>query len=399
MAYALVLVLFPVVGVVGPITLRAIPTAAADGDSSTFTCNASDCSDGIALVLWALMFILASAQQQSANPVAVPVSEVPPVSSGSSKAPQLPGSPAPGSPVSADVVWRPFAADSAWNTPIGANAVRDPNSAAMVAALTSVPNKVNAALYEYGAPVYEADASTPRVKVTCTMTWGDCMLAHQLVPIPDAAVAATGSDGHLVVIDRAGGMSYELWQARKSTGGWVASWGAVMPLDGDGRSNPVSNNAVGAGISRLAGLVRVSEIRNGYIPHALVFASANTCRNVFRYPATKTDGNSSASNCIPEGARIQLDPSIDVDAIANITPAEKAIAKALQTYGAYVSDTAGTNMAFPFEVPTAEDGPNPYPTAGLAWDYHNMAHIPWARINVISADGGTGPGPDVFPTT
>ena len=292
----------------------------------------------------------------------------------------------PGSPVSADVVWRPFAADSAWNTPIGANAVRDPNSAAMVAALTSVPNKVNAALYEFGAPVYEADASTPRVKVTCTMTWGDCMLAHQLVPIPDAAVAATGSDGHLVVIDRAGGMSYELWQARKSTGGWVASWGAVMPLDGDGRSNPVSNNAVGAGISRLAGLVRVSEIRNGYIPHALVFASANTCRNVFRYPATKTDGNSSASNCIPEGARIQLDPSIDVDAIANITPAEKAIAKALQTYGAYVSDTAGTNMAFPFEVPTAEDGPNPYPTAGLRGDYDTMAHIPWARINVLSWD-------------
>lgn len=291
--------------------------------------------------------------------------------------------------------WRPFASTSAWNTPIAANTLTDADSAAIVAALTTDPSKIAADLYEYGTPVYEADASTPRVKVTCTMNWGDCFLTHQLVPIPDNAAAASGSDGHLVVVDRTSGYSYELWQARKiNTTTWSASWGAVLPLDGDGRSTPVTNNAVGAGISRLAGLVRVNEIRNGDIPHALVFSSAKACRGSYRYPATTTDGNSSAANCIPEGARIQLDPSIDVDSIAGITPGERTIAKALQTYGAYVGDTGGANMAFPFEVPTGEDGTNPYPAAGLAWDYHNMAHIPWNRIRVL----GSGTGPDLFPT-
>lgn len=369
-----VVVLCAVVATTGPALVGA-RTAAADDYPDTLTCTPAECSGGIALLLWAILWALSHGYNQATPPPVAPV--------------VVPGTVTPALP------WRPFASTSAWNTPIAANTLTDADSAAIVAALTTDPSKIAADLYEYGTPVYEADASTPRVKVTCTMNWGDCFLTHQLVPIPDNAAAASGSDGHLVVVDRTSGYSYELWQARKiNTTTWSASWGAVLPLDGDGRSTPVTNNAVGAGISRLAGLVRVNEIRNGDIPHALVFSSAKACRGSYRYPATKTDGNSSAANCIPEGARIQLDPSIDVDSIAGITPGERTIAKALQTYGAYVGDTGGANMAFPFEVPTSEDGTNPYPAAGLAWDYHNMAHIPWNRIRVL----GSGTGPDLFPT-
>src|SRR5437868_811729 len=88
----------------------------------------------------------------------------------------------------------------------------------------------------------------------------------------------------------------------------------------------------GAVVGRLAGVVRTQELVQGVIPHALVFSTDSACPDVYRYPATKTDGASWASPCIPEGARVQLDPSLNVDALPGLTAGERTIAKALQTY-------------------------------------------------------------------
>ena len=44
---------------------------------------------------------------------------------------------------------------------------------------------------------------------------------------------------------------------------------------------------------------------------------------------------------IPEGARVQLDPALDLDSLS-LTPWQKVIARALQRYGMYLADTAGT---------------------------------------------------------
>jgi hypothetical protein len=38
-------------------------------------------------------------------------------------------------------------------------------------------------------------------------------------------------------------------------------------------------------------------------------------------------------------------------------------------------------MAFIFENPIGEQ--DPYPAAGLRWDYDNMPHIPWHRLRVL----------------
>jgi hypothetical protein len=108
---------------------------------------------------------------------------------------------------------------------------------------------------------------------------------------------------------------------------------------------------------------------------------------VLRYPASKTDGSSSLSNCIPEGARIQLDPSVNVDAISGITPGERAIAHALQTYGAYADNNGGAKMGFSFENPVSKT--DPYPATGLAWDYYDMPHIPWNRLRVLNNWNGS----------
>ena len=277
---------------------------------------------------------------------------------------------------------RPFAVSSPWNVPIPANPVLDPNSTAMAGYLGS-EGKAYADLYEYGNPVWEATSSTPAYNVTCTEEWGTCQLSAAPIPIPASAGASSGSDGSMVVIDWSTRTGYDFWRARKTSSGWSAAWGTVFSIDGMG----TEGGATGAGVPLLAGIIRTYEIEQGYIDHALAFATDNACEGVLRYPASKTDGSSSQSDCTPEGARVQLNPSIDVDAIPGITPAERMIAHALQTYGAYAGNNGGAKMAFSFQNPVGEK--NPYPAAGLAWDYYDMPHIPWNQLRVLETWNGS----------
>lgn len=160
------------------------------------------------------------------------------------------------------------------------------------------------------------------------------------------------------MIDWASRRGYDFWQARRADSGWMASWGTVASIDGDGRGG-----ATGAGVHLLAGVVRAYEMRQGQIEHALTFSTDNACRGSFRYPATKTDGASSRPDCIPEGGRVQLDRSTDVDAISGITPGERAVAKALQRYGAYARDNGGAQVALIFENPAGEADRIPLPAS------------------------------------
>jgi hypothetical protein len=221
------------------------------------------------------------------------------------------------------------------------------------------------------------------------MTWAPCPFAGYQVPVPDGAAANPGADGAMVVVDWSARIVYEFWQARRSGGGWVTSWGAVNSLDGSGWGGA----STGAGASRLAGVVRVAELSAGVIPHALVVAIDNACRPPQRAPAIKSDGVSSRGDCIPQGARLQLDPSVDVAAIAGISPGERAVAVALQRYGAYVIDNTGVALSVAFEQ--ARDGVSAsspgaaYQSAGFPWDHYEMPHIPWNRLRVLRSWNGS----------
>ncbi|MGY1621441.1 hypothetical protein ACI789_04505 [Geodermatophilus sp. SYSU D00965] len=285
----------------------------------------------------------------------------------------------------------PFAADSPWNSPIPEDPRLDQASDDMATALLEDGGAV-ALLYDYGVPVYEVDAGTPSVAVDCTQTgWGECPLETEPVRVPDGASPSAGSDGAMVVIDRATGRVYDFWQARQTGSGWEASWGTWAGVDSDGiggEAGGATGGATGAGINLLAGLTRTAEIEEGRIPHALAIVSDKSCPEVYRYPATKTDGHADSLPCIPQGARIQLDPSIDVSAIPDITPGERAVARALQEYGAYVRDSSQVSMGIVFEVPTS--GEDPYQeVAGFPWDYYDMPHIPWERIRVLASWDGS----------
>lgn len=281
---------------------------------------------------------------------------------------------------------RPFDAGSAWNTPIPAAAALDPASSRWASALAEGRHSANT--FEFGIPIFYADASTPRHDIAFSRVpdWGPDPLPGA-IPIPPETRPHQGSDGAVTVVDTHERKVYGLWRARTPIPGlgWTAGWGGVTDLDGPGNGD----GSTGAGVSRLAGTVLAREIAAGHIPHALVFSTDMAQRGVFRHPAIKTDGSNmaGAATPIPQGARVQLDPSIDVDAIPGISPAERTIAKALQTYGAYVMDNGGARMAFSFELlPDATSGNSNgavYQRAGLAWDYFDMRSIPWDRLQVL----------------
>ncbi len=290
----------------------------------------------------------------------------------------------PTAPAFAGSITRPFAATSPFNKPVVARPRVDANSGAMIAR-ASRTGLGYANLVEFGIPIYVASPSTPRLRVTCTITtWGPCPLAAAPRPIPTNAVPNSGSDGVMTIIDPAAGTVDEYWQARPVSGGWTTSWGAISSLSGSGWGS----TSTGAGASRLAGVVRVSEIAAGQIPHALALQSDTACAKTFRAPATKTDGLSTRADCIPEGSRLQLDPSINVAAIPNITPGERAVARALQVYGGYLIDRADTSLSVSFELapdasPTSTG--SVYKRAGFAWDYFGMPHVPWKKLRVLAA--------------
>ncbi len=250
--------------------------------------------------------------------------------------------------------------------------------------LSGLASSVGADVYDFGFPIYDnVDAHTPRVAVTCTEPWGTCDLASHAVPIPAGATPAPGSDGSLEIIDPVRGLLYSFWQAhRSSAGAWTTSWGTIESINGPGNRTISGRPAnTGSGISAVAGVVTLADLASGRIDHALSFSSRLTC-STFVAPATKSDGHTPGPRCLPEGSRLQLDPAVNLSAIAGITPFELMVGRALQSYGAICKDTGGAGMAFAFQEPSEDR--NPYPALGVPYDYWNMPRLPWTSVQLVT---------------
>jgi len=265
-----------------------------------------------------------------------------------------------------------FAANSAWNTPIPPAPAIDPDSERWVSAIKDGAHVAN--IGDYGVPVYDSGATDRRFKVPLRYSpaWGPNPFATDRAPLRWTYRPSSGTDSAMVVIRD--GKTYEFWQYRWRQGDPIASWGAVLDVNGDGRCRCAPT---GAGVSRLAGVVTAEEFEAGVIPHALVF-STNYSGSGVRYPATKSDGSNGAG-AIPEGARFQLDPTFDVSTISD--PKERMVAIALQPNGANNIDNGGAPMALIFE--TVLGAPSPYAAAGWSPNYHPLNSIPWDRLRVL----------------
>lgn len=276
-----------------------------------------------------------------------------------------------------------FAPGTPFRTRIPANAVVDSRSETLVARL-SRDEGLYSNLVEFGIPVYHANQSTPRFDVQCTKDWGQCPFEGYQVPIPENATPSPGSDGAMVVLDEETREIFEFWQAAESDGQWSTSWAAVGSLDGDGWED--HGYSTGSGASRLGGVIMISEIQAGEIPHALALQSDNVCADIFRAPATRTDGLSTRPDCVPAGSRLRLDPSIDLGSLA-LPPATHMVAQALQDYGGYIMDVSSAPLSVSFELDTAAADDSigeVYREAGLRWDYDHLPGVPWDRLQVLA---------------
>lgn len=309
------------------------------------------------------------------------------------------GSPSPVSSSSNDVAAtasasrcdRPYRSTSPWNRKIGGSPRIDARSAQRVAQiqgpLTSDPT-------QYTYPVYHVNRKTPRVRVTLSGVYSSVRSerSHQIakaptlrLPIPDNARPPAGSDAQIILVDRSTGDEWGVWQANRRGDSWEATngyhyntrWSGVPPLSDDGRSF-VSR---GAGVPYLTGLVRPCELERGRIDHALAFAFDSPGPRHIR-PASKSDGDASGGpDAIPEGARLQLDPSITTAELTKLgcRGACRTIARALQRYGMYVIDVSGRSKVILEHVSTAR-------WRGTISD-KTVSPIPLSRFRLLDTGG------------
>jgi hypothetical protein len=304
-----------------------------------------------------------------------------------------------------------LAADSLFNAPLPHDAPLDPRSAVLVRRLAEEARRaatINAR--RWSTPVYRVGPDAPTVRVQLDAgNAPDLQAALERVPLPADARAAAGTDGNVVVVQATTDTAWELWRMRRLADGSVhARWaGIVRPLSqhpGVFRDVPAPGGAGGgwrerwfwgvtaAKLVKLGGLITAAELASGHIDHALALATPNPRVGVFAAPAQGTDGDGQSVDDLPEGARLRLDPSLDLDALG-LPPLTRALAEAAQRYGLIVNNRTGSTVAFYAEDPKGL-GFDPYTQIFRGTSPWQVAHaFPWDRLQVLRMQLRSRPAP------
>ena len=293
-------------------------------------------------------------------------------------------------PAPAGACRTPYPRSRPGNTPVPRGAARDRREATYLASLEDSTLTSDPLQYTY--PVYEVGPGTPRERVELSgffshVSDGGRRLEFRQeptlrIPIPNGAVEADGDDAQIILVHRRTGEEWGFFHADKEADGvWRAENGYHYDVDWDAvpppseRGNPFGSR--GAGVPYLAGLVRPCEIARGRIDHALAFAYDYPSRR-YVFPATKSDGIGSTRTDLPEGSRLQLDPTLGADEIGawGCDGPCLVIARALQRYGMYVIDNAGRpKVMLEYEGTAGWDG---------LVDDDTVSPIPFSAFRVIA---------------
>lgn len=260
--------------------------------------------------------------------------------------------------------YRAFTPSSYWNTPLPSDAPIDPGSERFLRYLA----RKHAANFltlsgtgpggRWGNPIYWAQRGDPSYDIHNACS-DPAPPEFRSVRIPREARADPTSDASMTIFDLKRGIVYGLWRARYDPGTrqWSACGGAAYYL----RSNGLDGSLLGSNQPRNQGhrgvppptfAVRYDEITAGSIEHVLKIAVPRTaCYNVF--PLVGHECGTLDPAAPPEGMRLRLKPSIDLDAM-DLTAAQRTIARALQRYGAVIGDQSGRSAELKLENTVAE---------------------------------------------
>jgi hypothetical protein len=157
-------------------------------------------------------------------------------------------------------------------------------------------------------------------------------------PIPLKAKVETGSDHHVIAVQKGTCRLFELYGARRSGSGWAASSGARFDLRSNALRPAGWTSADAAGLPIFPGLVRRSETSAGVIEHALRFTAPRTQRG-YVDPARHFASSDSDPDLPPMGLRLRLKASYD---ISRFTGHSRVILQALKTYGMLLADNGSS---------------------------------------------------------
>ncbi|HEY8809733.1 MAG TPA: hypothetical protein VIM28_06895, partial [Solirubrobacterales bacterium] len=186
-------------------------------------------------------------------------------------------------------------------------------------------------------------------------------------------------------------------------GEWHAAFGGMIEevskspgyyrdlLNPDGSVREQANwGAAATSLPLAAGLITREDIGRESIDHALEIGLANRTESSiiragsFASPAQRSDGKSASPGSIPEGARLRLDPGLDLTSLS-LSPFTRLIAEAAQRYGMIVQDGSQSTVVY------AED-PSPMMREGWAnfieakYGRHlssAIAEFPWEDLEVV----------------
>lgn len=287
---------------------------------------------------------------------------------------------------------RPFSSSSIWGSAVDGQQDLSPLSSAYVGRLQASVRDDGAWVNttQWSTPVYSVGRRQRTVPIQLDGVSDDLQQAMSSVPVPKDATPAADTDSHLVVYQRSTDTMWELWGASHGAAGWQARYGGrmddVSKSPGYFPSDP-GWGATATGLPMLGGLIRLSELRAGLIPHALALEVPEPSSSFYAWPAQRSDGTNVDPRAIPEGTRFRIDPSLDLSTIP-MAPYVRTIAEAAQRYGMYVTDK-GDSVAFTAEDPTPT-GSNPYwPQSneifGGEYPSEALQQFPWGALQAVDA--------------
>ncbi|MFL5894433.1 MAG: hypothetical protein ACJ76Z_04900 [Thermoleophilaceae bacterium] len=313
-----------------------------------------------------------------------------------------------------------FSPDGWRNAPLPADAPLAPDQTAALglrSQVTSFGTWVSTTAWS--SPLYVVPANQPRVTVGLDTRYTRYGLLDTAflrgdmssVPLPDDAVPSgppqtgnvTWSDKELIVYQPATDTAWELYHAVHWDSRWtVTDGGKISDIsEKDGRYDrwPTGkpHGMTGSGIPLLAGLQTVAELQNGSIDHAVGVSIPHVRKGGLRSPATRTDGDFTTWDAVPEGARFRLPADLDVDALP-LTPYAKMVARAIQRYGMVVIDKncRPTDTARCSSVTFKAEDPRPVPDASHPDPYnaifggvarnHLFDNFPWDRLQLLAEE-------------
>jgi hypothetical protein len=307
-------------------------------------------------------------------------------------------------PAAAD---RLFSPRSFWNRPLPDDAPLDPDSERMVADLVpEVAREQEAGIGpwiqtgSYSTTIYQVPRDQPTVPVALDdpeLEWRRTLqAAFERVPIPRGAEPAEGTDGHMTVWQPATDKLWEFYRAREEEDGWHAAWGGAIEQVSKSPGYYTEDAWPGAGdnwgatatsLPVAGGVMLIDELVSGEIGHALAVNLPFPREGEWSWPAQRSDGTG-PPEAIPEGARLRLDPELDLDRL-DLHPVARMMAEAVQDYGMVVRDRTQNAIGFAAEdpAPTGENAyRDPETDAGLfegLTPTQFLGDFPWEHLQVL----------------